>query len=280
MALMEHESDQDPKVASKGARPFLRWPGGKRWFTYHYLHLIPAGHRLIEPFLGSGSVFFRIAPKRSLLSDCNEDLIACFKALKKDWKPVLGLLKRHHKLHSHDYYYEMRASKPTSSAGRAAKFIYLNRTCFNGIYRVNASGEFNTPVGSSKNVVLPEDDFEAVSAALENASIKACDFEDSIDDASKGDVVFADPPYTVRHNTNAFIEYNESLFSWYDQQRLALALRRAKSRGAQVVLTNANHPSVRELYADHFRLHPVSRFSSIAADPKNRSRFTELVITN
>lgn len=275
---MEHDSDEAP--GSSIARPFLRWPGGKRWFACHHLNLIPSGDRYIEPFLGSASVFFRVGPKRALLTDCNQDLIACYRALKADWRPIVRLLKRHHRQHSASYYYEMRSAKPRTESGRAAQFIYLNRTCFNGIYRVNAQGVFNTPVGSSKNVMLPEDDFEAVAEALKRASIKACDFEDSIDEASRGDVIFADPPYTVRHNTNAFIEYNESLFSWYDQQRLALALRRAKRRGAKIVTTNADHPSVRELYEGHFQLYRVSRFSSIAANTKNRSKFTELVITN
>lgn len=157
--------------------------------------------------------------------------------------------------------------------------IYLNRTCFNGIYRVNANGDFNVPKGSKDSVLLDTDDFEAVSMALQHASIYLCDFETLIDNAQEGDFVFADPPYTVRHNRNGFVKYNEVLFSWEDQIRLSRALLRAKKRGATIIATNANHASVRELYETrHFVLETVSRFSSISASPESRRQFEELVI--
>jgi DNA adenine methylase len=157
--------------------------------------------------------------------------------------------------------------------------IYLNRTCFNGIYRVNLDGKFNVPRGT-KNVVLDEsDNFEQISKLLSGAEIMLTDFEAMIDDAMAGDFVFADPPYTVRHNFNGFVKYNEKLFSWQDQERLSKALIRARDRGVQIIATNANHASVRELYTDQgFRLITTSRFSSISASAENRKQYEELII--
>lgn len=157
--------------------------------------------------------------------------------------------------------------------------IYLNRTCFNGIYRVNLQGEFNVPRGSKNNVLLDEDDFEATARLLGRAQIRLADFESLIDEAGDGDLIFADPPYTVRHNFNGFVKYNEKLFSWSDQERLACALLRANVRGAKVVCTNADHASIRQLYKDSgFNLVEVCRFSSVSASAGSRRQFEELVI--
>ena len=264
----------------KRLTPFLKWAGGKRWFIQRYAHLLPKTFNCyIEPFLGAGSVFFHLEPKRAVLGDSNPDLIAAYKGIKNDWRRLQHLLRHHQRMHSESHYYAMREASFYDPIERAARLIYLNRTCFNGIYRVNLNGEFNVPRGSKNDVVLPEDDFETAARILRRAKIKHCDFEILIDLADKGDLVFADPPYTVRHNINGFIKYNEKLFSWADQERLAKALARAKSRGVNIVSTNANHKSVRELYeASGFRLIDVSRFSPISASSSSRRRFEELVI--
>lgn len=260
--------------------PFLKWAGGKRWFIQRYAHLLPVTfNRYIEPFLGAGSVFFYLEPKRAILGDANPDLIATYKGIKSDWRRLQHLLRRHQHMHSDSHYYAVRESVPDDPIERAARLIYLNRTCFNGIYRVNLDGEFNVPRGSKNEVVLPEDDFETTARILRRAQIRHSDFEILIDLAEEGDLVFADPPYTVRHNINGFIKYNEKLFSWADQERLAKALARAKKRGVNVVSTNANHASVRELYEKNgFKLLDVSRFSPISASSSSRRRFDELVI--
>lgn len=263
---------------SVGSKPFLKWAGGKRWFVSHHSDLLPRHYnRYIEPFLGSGAVFFHLNPSQALLGDCNIDLIDTYKAIKSDWSQVLRHLQKHHKLHSKDYYYVVRNSKPRTLYTRAARFIYLNRTCWNGLYRVNKKGGFNVPIGTRSSVVFEGDRFDIVSEVLQRADLDACDFEVLIDQAEDGDLVFVDPPYTVRHNQNAFIKYNEQLFSWSDQERLARALERAKNRGAQITGTNAYHHSVTDLYKSSFITLPVKRFSSISSKVDNRKAFDELV---
>jgi DNA adenine methylase len=158
--------------------------------------------------------------------------------------------------------------------------IYLNRTCFNGIYRVNCKGEFNVPMGTKTSVVLDTDDFETISKLLQNVALTVGDFSEVISQANVDDFIFADPPYTVRHNLNGFVKYNEKLFSWEDQERLAQELVQAKERGAKIMMTNANHKCIRELYGDMgFKFKTVSRYSPIAASSDNRKQFEELIIS-
>ena len=236
-------------------------------------------NRYIEPFLGGGSVYFHLQPEDALLGDMNPDLISAYKGIQKDHVKLTELLKDHQRKHSDEYYYEMRKTLFIDPIEQAARFIYLNRTCFNGIYRVNLKGEFNVPRGTKNSVILDTDNFEELANSLKNADIRIADFEELIDQAMEGDLVFADPPYTVRHNNNGFIKYNEKLFSWDDQIRLSKALTRARERGAKVLLTNANHESVKELYSsEHFSLKTVSRYSSISAKNSGRNQFEELII--
>lgn len=236
------------------AKPFLKWAGGKRWFVKKHPDLFPAEYnRYIEPFLGSGAVFFHLQPKKAILGDLSEDLIETYQAIKDDWKNVYRHLKVHHKKHSEQYYYKIRDANYRSNTTKAARFIYLNRTCWNGLYRVNMRGEFNVPIGSNNNVLHDDDCFNEASLLLQNAKLKSVDFEDLIDKAVEGDLLFIDPPYTVRHNYNAFVQYNEKLFSWADQERLFYAVKRAQNRGAHVIGTNAYHSTVRKLYRTCFK---------------------------
>lgn len=264
--------------SSSGVLPFLKWAGGKRW-------LMPLAKELsahctglyIEPFLGSGAMYFGLRPSRAILSDSNVELIETYRAIATEWRDVVKKLLAHDRLHSPDYYYKIRASKPTSPSGKAARFIYLNRTCWNGLYRVNRAGVFNTPIGTKKRAVLDSDDFESVARLLSQSIICAGDFESSIDQAGAGDLIFADPPYTVRHQFNGFIKYNEQLFSWADQERLRNSLLRAKERGAIVMCTNADHASIRELYAGDFNIIPLSRYSAIAGSGGSRGNYAEVL---
>lgn len=260
--------------------PFLKWPGGKRWFVAHHADLLPKKFNLyIEPFLGSGSVYFYLCPPKALLGDVNSELITTYQGVREDPLQIIKLLKNHQKKHSADYYYAIRDSEPSSLVARAARMIYLNRTCFNGIYRVNKNGIFNVPIGTRTNVLFETDDFSEIASLLSGAELVLADFEKLIDVAKRGDFVFVDPPYTVRHNQNGFIKYNEHLFSWKDQIRLADALVRAKKRGAKILGTNANHESVQELYENRgFKIKTVSRFSAISANSKSRKQFEEIVI--
>lgn len=258
--------------------PFLNWAGGKRWLTKLKDELFPNDvNRYIEPFLGSGAIYFFLAPKKAILSDINKDLIDTYVAIKEDYRKVLAILEEHHKNHTKTYYYRIRSSDPINIYSRAAKLIYLNRTCWNGLYRVNLNGQFNVPIGTKKNVLLNTDNFEGISSLLKEAELYNSDFEKIIDMAGKKDLIFVDPPYTVKHNFNNFIKYNEKLFSWEDQIRLRDSLIRARARGASVVSTNAFHYSIKELY-DGFEQMIVSRNSLLAADSNNRGSINELII--
>lgn len=261
--------------------PFLKWPGGKRWLALKYAHLFPTQFdRYVEPFLGGGAVFFRLAPAKSLLADANEELINAYRCVRSDAPTIEGRLRSLHKAHDVDLYYQMRDVVPRTPLGRAVRFLYLNRTCFNGLYRVNKKGQFNVPIGSKTEVAYAEGTLKAASKLLRRASLRAADFEETIDETGRGDFLFVDPPYTVMHNTNNFIKYNAHLFSWADQERLAKAVRRAASRGAQVMLSNADHRSVRELYKGFGKHHHLDRATILAADAGRRVVTTELLVSN
>ncbi len=266
----------------KSIKPFLKWAGGKRWFVANHDEIIHKNFtRYIEPFLGSGSVFFSLLPKNAVLSDINGDLIETYLAIKEQPDNVWRHLLAHKRNHSTNYYYHIRSSSPRTIATRAAKFIYLNRTCFNGLYRVNLKGEFNVPKGTKDTVVFPDDDFTAISDYLQHCELYTQDFEVTLHNADSGDFVYVDPPYTVRHNNNNFIKYNEKIFSWEDQERLSNAVTRAADRGAFVLISNADYPCIHKLYSsDHWVRVVVGRHSILASDVMNRRRTTELVISN
>lgn len=260
--------------------PFLKWAGGKRWLVANHADIFPqAFDRYIEPFLGSGAVYFYLRPERALLTDVNCELINAYQVVRDKWKLLKGAMARHQDLHSDDYFYEMRANSPSGKVERAARFLYLNRTCWNGLYRVNRKGEFNVPRGTKNSVILDSDDFKALSERLKRTKLTVSDFEASINVAGEGDLLFVDPPYTVKHNNNGFVKYNDKIFSWDDQVRLRDALVRADGRGAMIVMTNANHESVRDLY-DGFNLYALSRQSVLAGLSAGRGATEELLVTN
>lgn len=259
--------------------PFLKWAGGKRWLVDKHAHLISLGSlRLIEPFVGSGAVFFGLEPSTAILSDKNSRLIESYQAIKDSWKGVLELLQIHQKNHCSEYYYKIRSEDFDDIIERAAQFIYLNRTCWNGLYRVNKFGKFNVPIGTKQNVILATDDFEAISQILRNVELIAGDFEIALNKAGIGDFVFVDPPYTVKHNYNGFIKYNQSIFSWDDQIRLRDQISLAVKRGAQVLVTNACHDSVKSLYEGVGEISTLSRSSVIAGNAGARGKYEEVII--
>lgn len=261
--------------------PILKWAGGKRWLSAALEPWIKdCRGTYFEPFLGSAAVFLYHRPKPARLSDLNADLIECYLALREEHEEVRGCLASLAQREPDAAYYDIRDERPPTRAARAARFLYLNRTCWNGLYRVNLRGDFNVPRGTKTQILLPTDDFNALSSALQDADIKVADFEASISQADEGDVVFADPPYTVAHNMNGFIKYNQKIFTWKDQERLADALKQASSRGATVLATNADHPDVRRLYEGEFHASSLSRASVIAASANNRRVTTELFLTN
>ncbi len=257
-------------------KPFIKWAGGKRWLIENQQFELPEFRgRYIEPFLGGGAVFFHVAPNSAVLSDANASLISVYRAVRADWRRVEAELKKMQRLHCRDYYYAERSRIRRTTHTQAAQFLYLNRTCWNGLYRENLSGKFNVPIGTKTQVIMPDDNFEASSKALQNAELIACDFEDTLSIATAGDLVFLDPPYTTAHNTNGFVKYNQKIFSWEDQIRLRDCVEAASRRGAKIIMTNANHKTIRDLYASLGSPNIISRFSVISGSSASRGQTTE-----
>lgn len=267
-------------MTTKPLKPFLKWAGGKRWLLQSGQFTLPDFMgRYFEPFLGGGAVFFKTQPKNAILSDSNKRLIELYSVIRDEPEEFEDLLRKHALCHSKDYYYELRKKKFRKPAARAAQFLYLNRTCWNGLYRENLKGQFNVPIGKKQTVIFEDDDFQVWSRSLTNTRLECLDFEDAIDEMDEGDFVFVDPPYTVRHNLNGFVQYNQNIFAWKDQIRLHNALKRAIERGASFAMTNADHESVRELYAGFGKHQSLERHSVIAARSIHRSQTTELLVT-
>lgn len=259
-------------------KPFIKWAGGKRWLVNDPRFALPEfDGRYIEPFLGGGAVFFHVAPASAILSDINGRLVETYSAIKTDWRKVFSCLKKLQSLHSPTFYYEERGRTRNTRHTRAAQFLYLNRTCYNGLYRENLIGQFNVPIGTKSQVIMPDDDFEGASRVLQNAVIESCDFQDTLMEATKGDLVFLDPPYTTAHNVNGFVKYNQKIFSWEDQQRLQRCVVAARARGAKIVLTNANHASIHTLYQDLGSPYVMGRASVISGTSSARGKTSEVL---
>ena len=259
--------------------PFLKWAGGKRWAIDRLNACLPKTfNRYFEPFLGGGALFFGIRPREPHLSDLNGRLIAAYEAIRDGWQEVETHIKWFHEHHRRDFYYQQRACTYDDRFLESARFIYLNRSCWNGLYRENMAGAFNVPIGTKQNIVLPTDNFKAIATALAPATLACLDFEEAINQAGDGDVVYADPPYTTAHNLNGFVKYNQKIFSWNDQLRLKEASKRAVLRGAHVLISNADHLSLRELYRDFSETLTLSRSSVIASQSERRGQIAELLV--
>ncbi|MBI3503663.1 MAG: Dam family site-specific DNA-(adenine-N6)-methyltransferase [Proteobacteria bacterium] len=268
-----------PKGNSPILVPFLKWAGGKRWLFTTNGNLFPDKFNYyFEPFLGSGAVFFHLRPDKAVLADRNADLINVYEQIYLNWEKVFTVLKRHGRNHNNRYYYAERARQRKVGHERAAQFIYLNRVCWNGLYRVNLRGQFNVPIGTKTSVMLDTDNFAGAAQLLKRAAFSTSDFEPILAQSQKNDFVFVDPPYVTRHNFNGFVKYNDKIFSWNDQERLASAVAAAAARGTKILLTNANHISIRKLYQGLGTMVELKRNSVLAGDTKNRGSTTELAI--
>jgi DNA adenine methylase len=257
-------------------KPFLKWAGGKRWLTSRYPELFDVPlQRYIEPFLGSGSVFFHLEPQTAILADENGALINLYLCLRSNWKEVHLRLRKHARKHGDEYYYWIRERRYADRFDRAAQLLYLNRTCWNGLYRENLKGEFNVPKGTKNTVLFPDDDFQHAAKLLKRATVVCSDFEEIVLRSKKGDLVFVDPPYTVKHNNNGFIKYNETIFHWDDQVRLAEIIRKRSKSGANFIITNAYHDSLIELYRDIAKVFRLTRASVISGRGDARGQTDE-----
>ena len=288
-------------------RPLLKWAGGKRQLLPALRGFYPvAFNRYIEPFFGSGAVFFdlhaagRLESKRAWLIDDNADLIGCYRMLMTRVDEVIVELRQlaaQHTTRGSDFYYEvrdtrfnpMRAASGTYTAEMAAMLIYLNRTGFNGLFRLNKAGEFNVPVGRYTNPrIVADDHLHQVAAALRSRGVTLVQgsFEGALLEAGKGDFIYCDPPYAPVSRTACFANYTAKGFKRSDQMRLQHALIDAAKRGAHVVLSNSAAPDIEELYSTsdarraHLRIERVTARRAINARAESRGPVDELVITN
>lgn len=270
-------------------RPFLKWAGGKAQLLPVFSKLYPAPGsftRYIEPFVGAGAVFFHVLrllrPKTVRLFDQNRELVTTYRAIAADVDTVVHLLEQHRARHNRDYYYGIR-SMPTNAltpAETAARMIYLNKTCFNGLYRVNRQNLFNVPMGRQENRLhFNEALLRAVSGALSCAKIQVADFRTTARKVRAGDFVYFDPPYHPLSETAKFTAYTKGAFTEDDQKELAAIFRETADKGCHVMLSNSDTPFVRKLYRD-FRIHAVKARRMINNRPEGRGPVGEVVVTN
>lgn len=270
-------------------QPFLKWAGGKASLLRQLEEFFPHEiDRYLEPFLGGGAVFFhlkhRFPDMRAFLRDSNKELINCFRVVRDRPKELMEFLDEHtrrFRANGDDYYYGVRKQHDlTDDLARAARTIFLNKTCYNGLWRVNAKGEFNTPVGSNKNPNLySRENLLAASAALQDAQLEAQDFRKIVDEARRGDFIYFDPPYLPISVYSDFKRYTPDQFREADQVELARVFRELDAKGCQLALSNSEHPRTREIYTG-FSVAVVSAPRFINCKPGGRGNVSELVITN
>lgn len=268
-------------MQNKQIVPFLKWPGGKRWLAKKYKEYFPKEYNMyIEPFLGSGAVFFSLQPKEAILSDINKELINLYVIMRDNPKELKGQLVYHQERHTKEHYYKIRDVMLTDNLKCTGRLLYLNRACYNGMYRVNKQGKFNVPIGTKNNFTYDIDQFDQYADCLKHATLICGDFYEIINKAKKNDFIFADPPYATSGKAN-FTKYNDELFVWQDQLRLHEALVNAKARGAKIVLTNVYCKEIIEMYKnDGFYVHILQRSSNIAGQADKRGKVKELMITS
>lgn len=262
------------------ARPFLKWTGGKQWLAAVAPDLVPGEFigRYFEPFLGGGSMFFALGRSRASLSDANEELIQAYVGVRDAPEKVIDALRTYP--YERNFFERLRRAAPRTPHTRAARLIYLNKTAFNGMYRVNLQGEFNVPFGRYANpTICNEERLLEASAALEGTKLRACDFEAGCVRARKGDVVYFDPPYITGHRNNGFLKYNAPLFSWQDQQRLARLALRLADRGVLVLVSNSDHFDVVALYSG-FLKYTIERNSLIGGTGSTRGTAQEALLSS
>ncbi|MGD1932258.1 MAG: DNA adenine methylase [Leptolyngbyaceae cyanobacterium] len=266
-------------------RPFLKWAGGKgRLIEQYHAYFPPQISRYHEPFLGGGAVFFHLSARchQAVLADLNAELVNVYCCVRDDVETLIDLLQVHQDRHCHDYYYDMRAQgELRSPTQRAARLVYLNKTCFNGLYRENSKGHFNVPMGRyQKPKVCDAETLRHASAALQQTDLTCAQFPSILERAqSPADFVYFDPPYHPISATSSFTRYNRYGFQAADQQRLHQTFAQLAHRGVQVMLSNSDCPFIQDLYRD-FYIHQIQASRAINCKAKRRGKISELVITS
>jgi DNA adenine methylase len=278
------------------AGPFLKWAGGKSQLLKQYEPFFPQrpARTYHEPFLGSGAIFFHLRTQklfeRFTLADYNPELVNCYRVVRDQLEDLLTRLEEHRAAHSEDHYYAVRDQdrRPdwsnTPAVERAARMIYLNRTCYNGLWRVNSQGYFNVPMGRYKNPdIANRQRLEAASRALKGVEIETRDFEMVIKFAKPDDFVYFDPPYVPLSATANFTSYSVDnfgdSFGEYEQRKLALVFAELDRRGCQLMLSNSDTPLVRDLY-EGFRIEPIRARRAISSKGLERGPVGEVLVLN
>ena len=266
-------------------RPFLKWVGGKSQLITQIRQRLPQTiKRYYEPFIGGGALFFSLQPKHAYISDLNYELINAYQVVKNDVEALIEDLRRH--TYEKEYYYLIRNSDRTeefatwSSVARASRIIFLNKTCFNGLYRVNSKGQFNTPIGKYLNpTILDEKNLRACSEALKNTEIQHASFEALEERITAEDFVYFDPPYVPLTVTSNFTGYSSEGFSLQKQQDLYALCCRLHARGIKFLLSNSSAPLVLDLYKE-FNIQLVAATRFINSKATGRGAVSEVLVSN
>lgn len=272
-------------------RPFVKWAGGKAQLLNDIKSLMPKEfNNYYEPFVGGGALFFDVAPKIAVINDSNEELIfayECF-ASNEEFSKMIERLNFYTKGHSELMYYAVREMDRKEkfltlpNYERAARLIYLNKSCFNGLYRVNGDGFFNVPFGKKEKInCYNKENFDQIHSYFSESNIKIlnCDFEDAVKNAKKGDFVYFDPPYDTWDDKDTFTSYAKNPFGKKEQVRLADCFKRLSEKGVYVMLSNHNTHFIQDLY-NGFNLHIVEARRNINSNGKGRGKVEEVIITN
>ncbi|MDQ7816449.1 MAG: Dam family site-specific DNA-(adenine-N6)-methyltransferase [Melioribacteraceae bacterium] len=269
---------------NENVSPFLRWAGGKNWLIKYIDKFLPTSfNNYYELFVGGASIFTHLVNEKKIcnkvfLSDKNVDLINTYASIRDNVEEVIYHLETFK--NSKAFYYKLRAKTFIDKVQRAARFIYLNRTSFNGIYRENLKGEYNVPYGyKNYKCLFDYNNLRTFSEKLKDVNLYHRDFETFIENIKQNDLVFLDPPYTVAHSNNGFIKYNQQLFSIEDQERLANFLKKIKKRKAYFILTNASHRNIKNIFQE-FDYKKIKRYSVVGGKNSKREKIEELIFFN
>ncbi|MBI2671929.1 DNA adenine methylase [Candidatus Woesearchaeota archaeon] len=265
----------------------VKWAGGKKQLIEQLKEFFPEKiDRYFEPFVGGGAVLFYVLqnfnPKETVISDINEELINCYKVIKYNVEDLILKLQFHRKHHSKDYYYNIRELKPEilSDIERASRTIYLNKTCFNGLYRVNSRGQFNVPIGSYKNPqIFSEQELRFISKLLKNVKIKVMSFEKILDFVKQEDFVYFDPPYYPLEKGKSFTSYTKEKFLEKEQEKLKEIFKELNKKRCNVMLSNSDTIFIKNLYKE-FNINIVKANRMINCDATKRGKINEIIITN
>lgn len=270
--------------------PVLKWVGGKRQLLDVILPLIPEEYSTYyEPFLGGGAVLFELQPKKAVINDLNKELVNVYQVIQTNPGELLEQLKRHQQNSCQEYYYKVRELDRSQECygglrpeERAARIIYLNKTCFNGLFRVNKMGQFNVPWGRYENPnIVNEDAVWAIHKYLKRKTVRICcgDYRDALKNIRKGSFVYFDPPYVPISQSSSFTRYTAGGFGEEEQMELKRQCDKLSSRGVKFLLSNSASPFIEELYRDYI-IERVPAKRVINVDPTKRGSVDEILVRN